>query len=120
LAARQPNAISPTLRNLPLTQHLNHPPTASELLYVCTKYFVQLSDFKILLLIFPKPHADVRLFFLPFRKYLLKYLTFFFIVLELCVFTIAYHPTMLHPSAVFLPPGAAAQKEVFPHDSYSD
>jgi len=74
----------------------------------------------ILLLIFPKPHADVRLFFLPFRKYLLKYLTFFFIVLELCVFTIAYHPTMLHPSAVFLPPGAAAQKEVFPHDSYSD
>jgi len=59
-------------------------------------------------------------YFLPFRKYLLKYLTFFFIVLELCVFTIAYHPTMLHPSAVFLPPGAAAQKEVFPHDSYSD
>jgi len=86
---------------LSLTQHLNHPPTASELLYVCTKYFVQLSDFKILLLIFPKPHADVRLFFLPFRKYLLKYLTFFFIVLKLCVFTIAYHPTMLHPSAIF-------------------
>lgn len=56
-------AIPPTLRNLPLTQHLNHPPTASELLYVCTKYFVQLSDFKILLLIFPKPHADMRLFF---------------------------------------------------------
>ena len=59
-------AIPPTLRNLPLTQHLNHPPTASELLYVCTKYFVQLSDFKILLLIFPKPHADVRLFFYLF------------------------------------------------------
>ena len=57
---------------------------------------------------------------LPFCKYLLKYLTFFFIVLKLCVFTIAYHPTMLHPSAVFLLPGAAAQKEVFPHDSYSD
>ena len=66
LAARQPNAIPPALRNLPLTQHLNHPPTASELLYVCTKYFVQLSDFKILLLIFPKPHADVRLFFYLF------------------------------------------------------
>ena len=57
--------------------------------------------------------AGLLAVFLPFCKYLLKYLTFFFIVLKLCVFTIAYHPTMLHPSAVFFAVGRCRTERGF-------